>query len=603
MIEIFDLNIRKTAVLQNAYDIRETSTLNGIDTLSFSMPKEDYKNQFCVSFHYVRYNGGSLYRIIGKTKSEADTAIVQYNCEHVIATLIDDVIFGAVTYGGTGRTTRQVIQYLLEKQTVKRWVLDGCDFSFQYEYGWENENLLNAVFSVPNLFVDPYIFQFDTSVYPWKLSLRKIDVNQHPQFYVRAGKNLLSSRHGEEGTEICTRLYCLGYGEGVNQLTIRSVNHGIPYLQAPEEDIQKYGIISRIFVDRSFEDANSLMERGRALLEQYRKPLASVTVSAADLYGATKTETDRAQVGKITLLTQDETKTYITQITRNYDSPGNMTLTLASKPQDIAESIAELADRQRIESTYAQGSTQLYGQSVQSNATPETGAVLNFYIPSEMRIVNSVKAKITLDRFRSYSKSTAGGGGTTRASSDGGESTVQTTSMQQQTEARSTAERALTAVTTDPTWPETEAYTELETVQTKGHVHRIYRPYLNHSHQVLISAHSHSFTAPAHSHSVKVTVPAHSHSVEIPSHTHGIEQGIFKFGSPKTANISVNGVVRGSMGEEKEIDITNFLVDESDGTIPRGRWMKLEIIPDDLAYVTIDILVQGFIQSRGGSTL
>ena len=175
--------------------------------------------------------------------------------------------------------------------------------------------------------------------------------------------------------------------------------------------------------------------------------------------------------------------------------------------------------------------------------------------------------------------------------------------MQQQTEARSTAERALTAVTTDPAWPETEAYTELETVQTKGHVHRIYRPYLNHSHQVLISAHSHSFTAPAHSHSVKVTVPAHSHSVEIPSHTHGIEQGIFKFGSPKTANISVNGVVRGSMGEEKEIDITNFLVDESDGTIPRGRWMKLEIIPDDLAYVTIDILVQGFIQSRGGSTL
>ena len=66
MIEIFDLNIRKTAILQNAYDIRETSTLNGIDTLSFSMPQEDYKNQFCVSFHYVRYNGGSLYRIIGK---------------------------------------------------------------------------------------------------------------------------------------------------------------------------------------------------------------------------------------------------------------------------------------------------------------------------------------------------------------------------------------------------------------------------------------------------------------------------------------------------------------------------------------------------------
>ena len=603
MLEIFDLDIRKTAVLQNAYDLRETNTLNGIDTLSFSMPQEDEKNRFCVPFHYVRYNGGSLYRIVGSTKTEADTAVVSYSCEHVIATLIDDVIFGAVTYGGTGRTTRQVLQYLLEKQTIKRWVLGECDFSFQYEYGWENENLLNAVFSVPNLFVDPYIFRFDTSVFPWRLSLQKMDINQHPQFYIRAGKNLLSSQHGEEGTEICTRLYCLGYGEGVNQLTIKSVNQGVPYLQAPEEDIQKYGIISRIFVDRSFEDAKSLMERGRALLEQYRKPLTSVTVSAADLYQATKTETDKAQVGKITQLTQDGTKTYITQITRNYDSPGNMSLTLANKPQDVAESLAQLADRQRIESTYAQGSTQLYGQSVQANATPEVGAVLNFYIPSEMRIVNSVKAKITLDRFRSYSKSTAGGGGSTRASSTVGESSIQTTSRQQATESKSTAERELTAVTTDPLWPEAEAYTELETVQAKGHVHRIYRPYLNHAHKVLISAHTHSFTAPAHTHTVNVTVPSHSHEIQIPSHTHGITQGIFQFGSPKTATISVNGKTRGSMGEEKELDITNFLTDERDGKIPRGRWMKLEIIPDDLAYVTIDILVQGFIQSRGGSTL
>jgi phage minor structural protein len=36
----------------------------------------------------------------------------------------------------------------------------------------------------------------------------------------------------EDPTEIITRLYPLGYGEGVNQLTISSVNNGVPYIDA-----------------------------------------------------------------------------------------------------------------------------------------------------------------------------------------------------------------------------------------------------------------------------------------------------------------------------------------------------------------------------------
>lgn len=41
----------------------------------------------------------------------------------------------------------------------------------------------------------------------------------------------------------------------------------------------------------------------------------------------------------------------------------------------------------------------------------------------------------------------------------------------------------------------------------------------------------------------------------------------------------------------------------SDNMIPRGSWLSLEVRPDDLAYISIDLIVQGFIQSRGDNTV
>ena len=37
--------------------------------------------------------------------------------------------------------------------------------------------------------------------------------------------------------------------------------------------------------------------------------------------------------------------------------------------------------------------------------------------------------------------------------------------------------------------------------------------------------------------------------------------------------------------------------------IPRGTWHSVEIRPDDLAYVSMDMYVQGFVQSRGDATV
>lgn len=75
--------------------------------------------------------------------------------------------------GNLGVYTADVIRYILDHQLVKNWVLDECDFRNQFEYGWEQESLLSALFSVLSPLSSPMIVT-DTTVYPWRLSLKKL---------------------------------------------------------------------------------------------------------------------------------------------------------------------------------------------------------------------------------------------------------------------------------------------------------------------------------------------------------------------------------------------------------------------------------------------
>ena len=673
MINLYNLSRKKIAVLDNAFEIDETKEINSVYSLEFSMPSTDTKNDLCQKYYYVRYDEGELYRITSVTKSSSNgQQIIRYFCEHVIATLIDDVIFGSETFGNLGFYTSDAINYILSKQTTIRWVLGTCDFRRQFEYNLENENLLAGLFSLANRFDVPYMWSYDTNVFPWRVSLKAIDTTQKPLFYIRAGKNILEPSETEETAEICTKLYCLGYGDGINQLTIKSVNDGLPYLLAEQEYIDRYGLISRIFTDKRFTDAQSLKERGQAILNELKTPRMTREFDVVDLYELTKADYDKAEVGRITLLTDDNTKTYITKITKRLDEAGDLKIELSTKTADIASSIADLADRQRINEVYSQGATQIYAQSVQANATTEKGAILSFFIPAEMKIVNAVKAKITLNRFRSYSQATAGGGESIISSSDGGSSVVASNSGGSSSPTSAAAGNASVtstsinqqSMTTESGGGKTATTgTSLgggDAIQTEfsqgsvtigansltggtqlasgpgSHYHNLTLPQFNttyasgshahslslsrfaHSHTVLIESHNHRLTIPGHNHTVNipshthsvsipshnhsVSIPSHTHTVNIPNHTHGIVQGIYEFGSPTSADLYVNGIKKATIpASSSEIDITQYLLNEQ-GYVPRGSWINLEVRPNDLSYVIINLFVQGFIQSAGGGT-
>lgn len=449
-VSVFDHNTRKRlAFLENAYKVGYQLSLNSLWTAQFTLPYADRKNEYCKPFNWVeifdqeKYIG--LFRIKpSEVTKNANTREITYKCEHVLATLMDDVMVGWHEIGNRGIYTNQVIQYILNQQSTKNWVLDQCDFRRQFLYGWEHENLLSALFSVPTPFTDTYQWIFNTESWPFTLSLIQTSaaktisrVNTYngvrysssrnligAKGEIRYLKNMLGITKTSDASKICTRIYAFGYGEGDNQLNICRINpSGKPYIDA--DTISKYGIISYIWVDRRYQLEQSLYDAALAKLEAMKEPSVHYTVDAAHISALRDCE-----VGDIIRVVDDEDKTDIYlpiySITKNdvTGAPASATIVLGGQDSDVLSGIADMDDRQQIESTYSQGAVTLYSQSFRDNASADEPAEMKFYIPSNVVHLNQIILQGRLAAFRGYTKATKGGGSANKTTSDGGGTSV-----------------------------------------------------------------------------------------------------------------------------------------------------------------------------------
>lgn len=618
MLTVYDKDLRKLAILENAFGVTEDLQINAINYLNFSIPANDRKNKHLKPFNYIRTERG-LYRILPCTLESSEVDVYKYECEHVLATLLDDVIFGHSIVGNLGVYTKEVIEYVLNKQTVKRWRLGDCEFSRQFEYAWENESLATALFSIPKPLSTAYIWEFDTTNYPWTIHLRKLETEEHPKIYIMDMKNKIRLTKTSDPKNIVTRLYPLGYGEGVNQLNIKEVNNNKPYLQSPQEYIDKYGLINRIWIDRRYEDEQSLKDAAQTMLNELQEPLKEYSVGYAMV---DRREREHVKLGtKIEVRNETERhEDYIVGVKIYHDEIERSDITIANKPQTIAGTVADMADRQRIEMSYSQGATQLYAQSLQANADTKYGAELNFYIPAEMRIINKVIAKIKVDSFRAYSKATEGGKSNITSTESGG-TKVSSTEYEGGdfvTSRYAGGERytsGMTEIGGRSTQTEDD-YTHHGShnhgipkgaqISIAGHGSYTWYPsgahsHGEHNHKFETDSHQHEVKFPRHSHSLDI--PKHVHKIDMPNHIHKIEPGIFRFGYPRGFDIRVNGKWKKTVNDTGiEIDITDFLLDNKK-KISRGTWHTVSIVPDDIAYISIDLTIQGFVQSRGDYTV
>jgi phage minor structural protein len=589
MIKVYDQSMQLVAYLENAFAIGYETPLNTIWPASFSLPANDPKNNECLPLRFVEIDDNGehigLFRIIPTSTRRVDGgATITYQCEHVLATLLDDVMFQYHTVGNLGVYTMDVLEYILDRQTVHRWQLGEVSFARQFEYNWENENLLAALFSVPRPFVDAYMWTWDTSLYPWTLNL--VEPPSGVEAYIRYGINLRGITKDVDPRNLCTRIYGLGYGEGVNQLKFSDINGGLPYIDADTQ--AQYGVISQIFVDRRIEYPETLLARCQAILSELKTPRITYTVDSAELFALTGDPIDKFRTGtEVRVIDEELDIDFIARVVNVgkrdvRGAPGDVKIEIANRVQDIATAFADLDRRIRINETYAQGATNLDSHDFMDNCDPEHPAILKFYIPEETVRINKLTLSYEVAAFRAYSKATLGGGAITKSTAAGG-ATVTTSSTAGGFDGDTLGNETPIPGIDPNVWP----------VVTSGPFEGVAE---YHAHKV--QPHKHRVFIPGHNHDV--TLPSHVHEITLPNHVHDIEYGIFEGPAPDALTIEVDGSELPGIGTtEQDIDIVPYLSKDGGGKINRG-WHEITIRPNNLGRIVANVYMQFFVQSRGG---
>lgn len=589
-LSVYDGHTRKRlAYLQNAYNVSYSKSTNALWTAEFTLPYTDPKIKYCESFNLIelwdedaaggnRYIG--LFRIMPRTEDtiggDANSA---FKLEHVLSTLFDDVMLGYHEVGNTGVFTSEALNYILSKQNEKRWQLERCDYTHEFLYGWQNENLLSALFSIVQPFEDTdYYWDFDTTVFPWRISLlsalKKSEGPNKARIAVtdiRYRKNLNGVTRIVDPSNLTTRLYCYGFGDGDNVLGISDVNAGVPYLESPKDILDKYGIITQIWTDPRFTVGESLKAVGESMLRRLEAPAVSYDLDIQTIYSA-----QNLGIGdtvRVVTLGLDEYM-IVNEIVKDdvLGAPNAGKIKLGAMTIDISSSIAELADRQRISETYSQGAESIFTDSYADNADTENPAEISILIPENAVHVNEIQFSCKLTNFRAYSRATMGGGGqsdtttaqpasTVTSSAGGGSSPTSRgggsfnrsstsggggyTSARSQTIYKASAVgggQTIPVMSTDNIVPNLSPdgvhnhaippgaplVTEVIPVKDKdgnvtGITTRAYGwvPSGAHSHSLTLPEHSHPVTIPPHAHDVYID--AHSHYVSVEEHTHQVD--------------------------------------------------------------------------------
>jgi len=622
-----DKDMNEIGILENAYDTAIKRPVNELWTSTTTLPISDEKNALCSHMNYIgitsksdRYYG--LYRIMPtETVRSSTEESTTYTLEHVLSTLLDDVMEGY--HQLTGMTTVQSIEYILSLQETKKWKLGQCDFVKYFEYSFENENgLLAPLLSIPKAFNEPYEFTFDTTVYPWVLNL--IRPSNEVKAEIRWTKDMISFDKVENPTDIVNYIIPKGAGEGVNMLTIESVNSGLKYLK-DDTSIAKWGKRSYIWIDSRFTDAQSLKENAQALLDQWKSPTISFKSDSVDLSILEEYKLEKKILNGVTriIVDSDEFEARIIEedildIDKEYD----VTYTIDNKLDDIATTQADIQRKQQVNDAYSQGATNILAFSYHDNADSDTPAIISFLVDDDVVNINTCELTFETKKFRAYSKATQGGGATSTTSSSGG--AITTTSSSGGGTSTSTGGGGSSSQTSSSsgggtTGTTTQAY-GMHIVPTSAvtssatyehyHVVDIYGNWFDHSHTITFGNHSHAVDIPEHSHDVTledhthgIEIPSHTHEIVIPNHTHEIEYGIYELEEMPTAlSIKIDNIVipLSNLSVER-LDLIDYLAKNTDGTIIRGKH-TIEILPDALARIEADVILRVFIQSHLGST-
>lgn len=657
--------VHTLAYLENAYEIEYTQALDTVSTCSIRLPADDPKAKYLDPNNLIEIedNGESvgLFWIeqIIKVK-EANSIYYNIIGYHAINSLSRILLFGLHQY--TGLPVSETIQALLETEAEHGgrkqmdWDFGGSDYDNVIDYSFENVSVYSALQSITKNWKEPNMWVYDTSVYPFKVSLRRMSNEITSRLH--SGYNLLELSVEDEYLAMANRYYALGSGEGVNQANLlyakdlesETEAQNEHYYVENAESIEKYGLRESILVDRSITEPSLLLLAANEKLDYYSRLDPIIKVRAADVWEETCQPIDHFVPGQVCRIIEPEldydepwriirrTKPDLT------GKPGDVELILGRMYNTIANAIDKVYNRDQEEKRTSQGATNIWTQSFGDNADADHPIEFVFRLPDDLLNVNKCVLDFTVSHFRTYSKGALGGGGgtsgsgtlhTTKAGGGGtsGSGTLATT----EAGGGGTSGAVTPDYVVNPGDPDHPYETNVHWSVYDGAYQSKIEPFAlwengdyvspvriateHGDENALIFTHDHPHTHEVANHVHEVadhvhTLKDHVHEVAdhthpLPDHTHDLEYGIYE--EPTLAvtgvKIYVDGNLIGVSGLEGDgVDVIRLLTTGNDGKVIRGRH-TVKIVPspsgtgDGLCKIDGSLYIQCFIQSRGSFTL
>ncbi|MDF2802354.1 MAG: phage minor structural protein [Anaerocolumna sp.] len=590
-------------------------------------------------------------RVVPTKDSINDKVIMNVQCEGAMNYLNDTQ---TRRWHLSDKTPQEILQYLLDQHNSKvddsrKIYLGTVEITTAITVDTNLETTLNAIVTkVRNILGgDIRVQERNNKLYLDYLT----DQGANNEVVLRFLYNVQEFLRNYDPLDLITRGIPMGYGEGINQLDITSVNNGVEYI----EDVaarNKYGIIEGVITNKDIQNALTLKTYGQTVLNEKKQPAVSYEISSKDLSVLTGHEHEKYDLGDTihTIINVLNVDVYARVIERERDlliNPWDPKLTISTRPITLTDQIIDLKQRNLTLENAPQGNTCMFALTKAENADSTHPITFDLDIPEEAININKAYINLHGRKYRAYEKSvsleqivaTSGpsskttsdsGGQSTQTSSSGGSSTQTSTAAGQSTQTSSAGGSAVVTSNLSAglsnvfvnSWKDSPGVRDAPSslgqqyVPTTNngstpsvdlwwfsHTHDI-----DHTHKVSIPEHTHTVQTPSHTHNVNI--PSHTHSVEIPNHSHGmdhtheitipakeldIKYGIYEGTYPKNVKIKINGEDVGvSYSGDSEIDEYNIDITSK---VTTGN-NKIEITTEQNGRIEAIVYSQIFIQSK-----
>lgn len=330
--------------------VTETTTLNEIPELTFKYPVEDeYGKYMYLSNENLVLCNGQYYRI-KTTEVHHDNDGSKY-INLTCRLLSESLQYSVITVSEqTPKTAIQLMKIALgyDDNDIPEtgWYIGRVTVDGLMKRGLEavEDSRFSVLLTIAEKFQG--MLKFDTV--NKTVDLLKIDKTADAKLNLKISKDLKNVQITYNTSEMITRLYCFGAtDENSNELNIMDVNpthkayiENYDYykqLGYKQEEIEKHPEIftkTTIWRDTNYYDANDLITDGRKKLADMAVPTIEVSIEALDLSQFGNTRMVDLQIGDVVEVSDTDLGAKftcnVTAITRNYDKPHILNLTVTS---------------------------------------------------------------------------------------------------------------------------------------------------------------------------------------------------------------------------------------------------------------------------------